>query len=133
MRHAPFLRLAFAAALGLALGAQHARAGGSDIESSADEKEHGASYFGEAKDVNGLKPLEGVRVTAQRKGTPLPVIAATDEEGRFRIQGFGKEVNSDDVVVACAKAGWKLVDLTRRKMAKDADAPVEVECLMEKG
>lgn len=116
----------------LSLHASFAIAGGSDIEGAEEDRELGAYYFGEAKDIKGLKPLEGVRITAQRKGTLLPVMATTDGDGRFRIPGFGKEVNSDDVVVACAKSGWKLLEFTRRKMANDADAPVEVECLLEK-
>ncbi len=116
----------------LALPSGMAFAGGSDLEGAEDDHELGASYFGEAKDIKGLKPLEGVRISAQRKGTPLPVFASTDEDGRFRIPGFGKEVNSDDVAVNCAKNGWRLVDLARRRVGKDADSPVEIECLMEK-
>ena len=115
-----------------ALAAGPALAGGSDIEGSEEDKELGAPYFGEAKDIRGLKPLEGVRISAQRKGNPLPVLASTDAEGRFRIPGFGKEVNSDDVTITCAKSGWKVVETERRKLAKDFDSPVEIECLLEK-
>ena len=116
----------------LSLPATLALAGGSDLDGGDDDAELGAYYFGEVKDVKGLQPLEGVRITALKKGTKMPVMASTDGDGRFKIPGFGKEVNSDDITVACAKTGWKLLDLSRRKMAKDADSPVEIECLMEK-
>ncbi len=116
----------------LSLSATLAWAGGSDLEGGDDDHELGAYYFGEVKDIKGLQPLEGVRITAQKKGTMLPVMASSDGDGRFKIPGFGKDVNSDDIIVSCARAGWKLLDLTRRKMSKEDDAPVEVECLMEK-
>ncbi len=119
-------------ALAICLPASLATAGGSDLDGNVEDLELGAYFFGEAKDVKGLKPLEGVRITALKKGTKMPVMASTDEDGRFKIPGFGKEVNSDDITVACSKTGWKLLDLSRRKMANDGDAPVEIECLMEK-
>ncbi len=124
------LRLFYA--LAICLPASIAMAGGSDLDGNVEDLEQGAYFFGEAKDIKGLKPLDGVRITAQRKGTKMPVMASTDEDGRFKIPGFGKEVNSEDVIISCAKTGWKLLDISRRKMANDGDALVEVECLMEK-
>ncbi len=109
------------------------RAGGSDIEASADaDKEHGPPFFGEAMVVQGMKPLEGVRIKAQLKGRPLPVITNTNDEGRFSIRGFGKTVDPGNVTVSCDMDGYKLIDLTRRRVSKAANAATVIECLFEK-
>ncbi|MGE3643908.1 MAG: carboxypeptidase-like regulatory domain-containing protein [Beijerinckiaceae bacterium] len=119
--------------LASAVLAAPAFAGGSDIEASADDtKEHGAPFFGEALNVKGMKPLEGVRVKAQLKGRPLPVIANTDADGRFSIRGFGRNADPANVTVACEMDGFKLLDLTRRRVSKAADAATVIECLFEK-
>ncbi len=106
-------------------------AGGSSMDGADEDRDLGAFYFGEAKDLKTLKAIEGVHVSAQRKGAPSPIFASTDPEGRFRIPGFGKAVNSDDVDITCSRAGWQLVNLSRRKVSGAADAPVEIECLLE--
>lgn len=108
-------------------------AGGSDIEATANsDKEHGPPFFGEAMVVQGMKPLEGVRIKAQLKGRPLPVITATNDEGRFSIRGFGRNVDPANVSVSCDMDGYKLIDLTRRRVSKATDAATVVECLFEK-
>ena len=111
----------------------NARAGGSDIEASDDEaREHGPPFFGEALDIKGMKPLEGVIIRAKMKGQLLPVITETTDEGRFSIRGFGKKANPDDVKVTCSRNGYKLIDLIRRRISKAADAATVIECLFEK-
>lgn len=110
-----------------------ARAGGSDIEASdADAKEHGPPFFGEAMLVKGMKPLAGVTIRAKLKDQLLPVITETTDEGRFSIRGFGKKANPDDVEITCKRNGYKLLDLSRRRVSKAADAATVIECLFEK-
>lgn len=118
--------LAFAGALG------PAAAGGADLEAIMGDTEHGAPFFGEALDVKGMKPIEGVRIRAQLKGTPLPVFANTNEDGRFSLRGFGKGIDPTNVEVACEMAGYALLDLSRRRVSAAADAATEIECLFEK-
>ena len=105
-------------------------AGDADFE-EPDEHENGSPFFGEAKDVNGLKPLEGVRVRGEVKGGSFPIIVSTDGEGKFKFRGFGKDVAPDSVLIACSKDGYGLVDVTRRQLSRGVAAPVEVECLLE--
>jgi hypothetical protein len=105
-------------------------AGEADFQES-DIAEHGTPYFGEAKNIKGLHPLEGVRFKAQLKGTFRFFVITTDDEGRFRRNGLGPDVNSDDVDVTCEKDGFGTVDLLRRRTSDKKNAPVEVECLME--
>ena len=106
-------------------------AGDADHEIT-DDHEDGASYFGEAKDVAGLKPLDAVHVKAQIKGTMRFLIGQTDEDGRFKIRGLGPEIDPENVVVSCEKAGYRVVDTIRRRLSTDPVAPIEVECLLEK-
>ncbi|MFN3889362.1 MAG: hypothetical protein ACK4MV_03115 [Beijerinckiaceae bacterium] len=121
-----------AIALSIMLGACAAHAGGADLEAIMGDTENGAPFFGEAKDVKGLKPLEGVRIRAQLKGAPLPVFVDTNDEGRFSLRGFGKGVDPANVDVNCEMAGYNLIDLSRRRVSKDVDAATEIECLFEK-
>ena len=114
----------------LALMAPAAIAGDADFD-EPDEHENGSPFFGEAKDVNGLKPIDGVRVRAEVKGGSFPIIVSTDGEGKFKFRGFGKDVAPDTVLIACSKDGYGLVDVTRRQLSRGAGAPVEVECLLE--
>lgn len=123
---------ALAALVALSLSPAPARAGGADLEAIIGDTEHGAPFFGEANDVKGMKPIEGVRIRAQLKGMPLPVFANTNEDGRFSLRGFGKGIDPANVDIACEMQGYKLLDLTRRRVAKDADAATEIECLFEK-
>jgi hypothetical protein len=98
-----------------------------------DEHEHGPHFFGEAKDIKSFAPLAGVHIKAAIRGTSRFIVGATDEEGRFRLRGFEKEVDAENVDVSCAKDGYKPVDIVRRRLSTGPDAPVEVECLLEPG
>ncbi len=109
-----------------------ANAGGAELEALMGDKENGAPFFGEARDVKGLRPLEGVRIRAQLKGQPLPVFVDTNEEGRFSLRGFGKGVDPDNVDIKCDISGYNLLDLSRRRVSREADAATEIECLFEK-
>lgn len=127
-RHA----IAGAMALSFSLGASSAYAGGAELEAIMGDKENGAPFFGEAKDVKGLKPLDGVRIRAQLKGQPLPVFVDTNDEGRFSLRGFGKGIDPANVDIKCEITGYSLIDLSRRRVSRDVDAATEIECLFEK-
>lgn len=124
--------MAGALSLCFAFSASAARAGGSDLEAIMGDTENGPPFFGEALDIKGMKPIEGVRIRAQLKGMPLPVFVDTNDEGRFSIRGFGKGIDPANVDVNCEMSGYKLVDMSRRRMSKDSDAATEIECLFEK-
>ncbi len=106
-------------------------AGEADYEPD-DTEEHGAPYFGEAKDVKGLKPLPDVRIKVQVKGTMRFFIVQTDHDGRFRRNGLGPEINPANVEYTCEKGGYKTLGVMTRRMSRDKFAPVLIECMLEK-
>jgi hypothetical protein len=121
---------AFAAALLIAMIPSVALSGGDSVD-GRDEDDNGAPFFGEAKDIKGLRPIQSVRVSAAAKDGRV-YVTSTDPQGQFRLAGFGKDVNPDDVDVKCAASGYRSVDVIRRKMSSAPEAPVEVECLLER-
>jgi hypothetical protein len=115
--------------LAFALLAMPAFAGEADFE-PADIHEHGNPYFGEAKDIKGLNPLENVRIKVQVKGTMRFFIVQTDSEGRFRRNGLGLDVDPEKVEFSCEKDGFRTVEVMHRKMSGAKLSPIEIECLL---
>lgn len=105
---------------------------GEDEPDPDDTQEHGTPYFGDAKDIGGMAPIAEARVKIQLRGTMRFFILQTDEEGRFRRSGIGTDIDAETVDVTCEKAGYKLVEVLRRRLSKAKDAAVEIECLMER-
>jgi hypothetical protein len=106
-------------------------AGEADFE-PADIHEHGNPYFGEAKDIKGLNPVENARIKVQVKGTQRFFIVQTDEEGRFRRNGLGLDVDPEKVEFFCEKDGFRTVEVMHRKMSAAKLSPIEIECLLAK-
>ena len=117
--------------LALAVLAAPAIAGEAEFE-PADIHEHGNPYFGEAKDIKGLGPLENVRIKVQVKGTMRFFIVQTDSDGRFRKNGLGLDVDPEKNEYTCEKDGYRTVEVMHRKMSTAKFSPVEIECLLEK-
>lgn len=115
--------------LALPLLAMPAVAGEADFE-PADIHEHGNPYFGEARDIKGLNPLENVRIKVQVKGTMRFFIVQTDTEGRFRRNGLGLDVDPEKVEYTCEKDGFRTVEVMHRKMSSAKLSPIEIECLL---
>jgi hypothetical protein len=94
-----------------------------------DEADVGPYFFGDAREVGSLKYLQNVRVTAELGARRM--LINTNAEGHFKLPSFGKDTVADDVTISCTKTGYRTVDISRRRMANDGDAPVSVECLLE--
>jgi hypothetical protein len=122
---------ALSAAVAIGSFALPACAGEADHEPD-DTHEHGAAYFGEAKDIGRMEPLANVRIKGQIRGTTRFFIIQTDEDGRFRRAGIGLDVDAETVEITCEKSGFRAIDVLRRRASAAKDAAVEVECLMEK-
>lgn len=119
----------FFGVLGFGLLAIPALAGEADFE-PADIHEHGNPYFGEAKDIKGLSPVENARIKVQVKGTLRFFIVQTDAEGRFRRNGLGLDVDPEKVEFSCEKDGFRTVEVMHRKMSSAKLSPIEIECLL---
>lgn len=97
---------------------------------SERDEQPGLSFFGEVKESGSLRSIENVQVKAELGARRIMV--QTNAEGRFKLfPNFGKEVSSDSIVISCTKEGFQTLDLSRRRMSNAADAPVEVDCLLE--
>jgi hypothetical protein len=129
-RH-PYRRFLVLGFLIVLLHVMPAWAGEADFE-PADIHEHGPPYFGEAKDIKGLGPLPDVQIKVQVKGTRRFFIVQTDEEGRFRRNGLGTDVDPANVEFTCEKRGFRTVEILHRRLSGAKSSPVEIECLLER-
>ena len=124
--------LGLALIVALALGAGGAFAGGSGLDEQ-DDADAGTPFFGFVKDLDARgKGIADAKVTAEIKGSNAALITRADAQGHYRLAGFGKDVNPDNVAITCTVDGYKLDRTPRRKLSNDPGAPVEVDCLMVK-
>jgi len=130
MRASYLIRALATAALAGGLSLPAAAGGGPG--DPASHQDSGTHFFGEVKNIAGLSPLEGVRVKVAITGTRMFLVALTDAEGRFQLEGFGRDVPAAKVEVTCDKSGYRTVEANRRQMGRHASSPIEVECLLAK-
>lgn len=101
---------------------------GDEVQSPADE---GPAYFGFVREVDG-PGIADAKVTASLKAGGA-LVTRTDIMGVYKIPGFGKDINPDDVVISCAKDGYKAANVLRRPRDNaDAKDPIETECYLQK-
>ena len=107
-------------------------AGGTGLDEQDDEQA-GTPFFGFAKDLDARgRGLPDTKVTAELKGGNASLVTRTDAQGHFRIAGFGKDVDPNQVEITCTREGYKMQRAARRKLSNDPGAPIEVDCLMAK-
>ena len=116
----------------IALAAGGAFAGGSGLDEQ-DDADAGTPFFGFVKDLDARgKGIADAKITAEIKGSNAALITRADAQGHYRLAGFGKDVNPDNVAITCTVDGYKLERTPRRKLSNDPGAPVQVDCLMVK-
>ncbi len=101
-------------------------------ESWGANADTGVPFFGWVRDAKG-KAIARAIVTATVQNGPdgEAVTIITDNLGHFRIPGLGKEINPKDVVVECAKVGYRAIAQDRRVMRTLPKAPIEVDCKLQ--
>lgn len=102
-------------------------AGGGENFGPDEQEDAGHPYFGYVKDRDG-KPISDVKITVDLKaGT---VILRTNDDGHFHVNGFGANVDPDDVKFSCAKDGYKQYAFTKQSTGTGPQAAIEVDCVM---
>jgi hypothetical protein len=108
-------------------------AGGAGFGDDDDNsEEEGPSYFGFVKDTNGATvPDAKVTVGIKNRGG---IVTRTDVLGAYKVPGFGKDVDPQDVEIACDKQGYKQLRTLRRMRSPNADPkiPVETDCTLQR-
>jgi hypothetical protein len=90
----------------------------------------GPSFFGFVREVGGAG-INDAKVTGELKGGAL--VTATDILGLYKLPGFGKDVDPDQVGISCAKDGYKQANVVRRPHApNDVKDPIEIDCYLQK-
>jgi hypothetical protein len=105
-------------------------AGGSSFGDDDDTEDEGPSYFGFVRDTSGnTVPDAKVTVGVKNRGG---VVTRTDALGTYRVPGFGKDVDTNDVEVACEKEGFKQVKTLRRTPPGSTAPMIETECTLQR-
>ncbi len=107
------------------------RAGGvSLLDEDLNNVPDGPSFFGFVREVDG-GGINDAKVTGQLQGGAL--VTATDILGLYKLPGFGKDVNPGDVIISCAKDGYKQASVVRRPhAANDVKDPIQIDCYLQK-
>ena len=114
----------------LAAVSAQALAGG-EMGGHDEVPDEGLVFFGFVKDLRGA-PIASAKVTATMKGGSSFIVQTTTT-GLYRLPTFNKQINAADVVISCAKEGYKQVRVFRRPAAKGkAVKSVETECRLQR-
>jgi hypothetical protein len=120
-------------AIAMLAGLTAARAGGQmtfgdDTNTSAND---GPPFFGFVRDADGAA-VGDARVTATVKSGGA-VVTTSNSIGVYKVAGFAKSINPDDIAISCAKDGYKQANVLRRpNAAGDVKDPIEVDCVLQK-
>src|SRR5690349_3999378 len=111
-----FFWLLASLALAAAWAPQNARAGGESFGADEHAPDEGPAYFGFVKDERGA-PVRDAKVSASYK-TSLTLVTRTNATGAYKVRGFKKEISPNDIVIACAKEGYRQARVFRRPVPK---------------
>jgi hypothetical protein len=123
-------RLACAALLTAAVSLDAWAGGGSFGDPDEHGPDEGPGYYGFARDERGAG-LRDVRVTATHNS--LSFVSRTNATGAYRLRGFRKDINPNEVTIACSKEGYTQMRVFRRPLVKGKPVKaVETECRLKK-
>ena len=101
---------------------------GDDTNTSAND---GPPFFGFVRDADGAA-VGDARVTATVKSGGA-LVTTSNSIGVYKIAGFAKSINPNDIVISCAKDGYKQASVARRPNAPgDMKDPIQVDCVLQK-
>src|SRR5262245_38610082 len=106
--------------------------GGSDSDAHDEgNPDEGPPFWGFVKDEKGV-PVRDAKVSASYKNS-LTLVTRTTATGQYRVRGFKKDVNIGDIVITCAKDGYKQVRVYRYPLPKGKPVKsVQTECRLQR-
>jgi hypothetical protein len=123
--------LCLLACLSLLAAAPVARAGADSDSHDENNPDEGPPFWGFVKDEKGV-PVRDAKVSASYKNS-LTLVTRTSATGQYRVRGFKKEININDIVITCAKDGYKQVRVYRFPLAKGKPVKsVQTECRLQR-
>ena len=128
----PIRALCLFACLALFAFAPGAHAG-SDAADGHEENnpDEGPPFWGFVKDEKGV-PVRDAKVSASYKNS-LTLVTRTSATGQYRVRGFKKDININDIVITCAKEGYKQARVYRYPLAKGKPVKsVQTECRLQR-
>ena len=102
-----------------------ARAGGGDEDATGDAATEGPSYYGFIWDTRGAT------VTLRGKAGK-PAEQKSNLMGMYRTH-INKDVKPAEVVMTCAKEGYRQARVVRRNLPDASAARVQIDCVLQKG
>lgn len=127
----PFRILCLLACLSLLAAAPLARAGSDSDSHDENNPDEGPPFWGFVKDEKGV-PVRDAKVSASYKNS-LTLVTRTSATGQYRVRGFKKEININDIVITCAKDGYKQARVYRFPLAKGKPVKsVQTECRLQR-
>jgi len=100
-----------------------------EVDSERDEA-FDLAFVGSVRETGTLKPIPDVQVKAEMG--KWRIMVRTNSEGVYKLYPtFGDNVTADQITISCAKDGYEMVDVSRRKLSdKRVKELVVAECLM---
>lgn len=93
--------------------------------------EEGPAYFGFVKDAGGV-PVRDARVSASYRSS-LTLVTRTGTTGAYKLPGFRKDINPEEVVISCSKEGYRQIRVFRYPPPRGRPIKaVETECRLQK-
>jgi hypothetical protein len=108
-----------------------ALAGADAADAHDDNPDLGPAYFGFVKDAGGV-PVRDATVTASYRGG-LSFMVRTNATGAYKLHVFKQDATPDEVVISCAKEGYRQLRVFRQPLAKGKPVKsVETECRLQR-
>lgn len=106
---------------------------GSDAVGGPDEHnpDEGPPFWGFVKDERGAM-VRDAKVSASYKGS-LTLVTRTNATGGYKVRGFQKEININDITITCSKDGYKQMRVFRYPAPKGKPIKsVQTECRLQR-
>jgi hypothetical protein len=116
--------------LGALLGFAAPAWAGGDMDEYDVNPDSGPPFIGAVRDIDKGIGIKDARVTADIQNGKGTVITQTNTLGRFKFDGFRKEIDPAQIDISCSKDGYRMDKVVRRRPSMEPGVPIEIDCLM---